>query len=342
MGGPKSSNESEGAFMMLTSSRRIARLVAATAGVSCLMGGLLVATTASLAGAKPLARGTLYVTETGVDTGTCTNPTTPCASLGYAYSEATDSNTISVGPGAFEAEVTITKDLTIVGAGKNATQLYNSSGNVLTVEGPKIVMISNLTIYPDLEGSGLENLSGNVNLSNVVITYGANEFGGDLYTDGGSLSMTGGALSFGQAFAGGGIFSDDSSVSLKNVTLNHDSGQFGGGIFNEGPISVTDSDIINNDAYEAGAGILTAGKTTLTSDQVQGNEAGSEGGGVFVEFGTTTVNHTVVTSNHADTDGGGIETCSAGSLIAGPGASIEGNTPNNISAADPNDDCEPA
>lgn len=70
---------------------------------------------------SPLAEAagtTLWVSTTGHDTGNCQTQSAPCASVGYALSQAPSGATIMVGPGTFvEATLMLTQPVTIEAAG---------------------------------------------------------------------------------------------------------------------------------------------------------------------------------------------------------------------------------
>jgi hypothetical protein len=51
--------------------------------------------------ASASAHGSSYVSSTGVDSGNCQNPAFPCASIGYALSQASPGSRVSVGPGTY-------------------------------------------------------------------------------------------------------------------------------------------------------------------------------------------------------------------------------------------------
>ncbi len=59
--------------------------------------------------------GTLYVSTTGSDTGTCRLATHPCLTIGYAITQSKPNSTISLAPGTYPEQVSISKSLTIVG-----------------------------------------------------------------------------------------------------------------------------------------------------------------------------------------------------------------------------------
>jgi len=54
---------------------------------------------------------------TGNDTGDCTNPLTPCATLTYAVSQANDGDIIDLAAGTYNETVVIVKKLIIQGQG---------------------------------------------------------------------------------------------------------------------------------------------------------------------------------------------------------------------------------
>lgn len=61
---------------------------------------------------------THYVAKTGSsDSGDCTNPGAPCLTIGYAVLQATDGDTIQIGPGAYVESIDTEKVLTFIGAG---------------------------------------------------------------------------------------------------------------------------------------------------------------------------------------------------------------------------------
>ena len=59
--------------------------------------------------------GTLYVSTTGSDTGTCRLATHPCLTIGYTITQSNPNSTISLAPGTYPEQVSISKSLTIVG-----------------------------------------------------------------------------------------------------------------------------------------------------------------------------------------------------------------------------------
>jgi parallel beta-helix repeat protein len=68
----------------------------AVAFLAAIAAGMLLASVASAS-----ARGTLYVSATGTDSGNCQKPDRACASIGYALSQASPGSRVLVGPGTY-------------------------------------------------------------------------------------------------------------------------------------------------------------------------------------------------------------------------------------------------
>ena len=84
------------------------------------------AATLVFAGAASAAPATHYVSKTGADTGTCTS--TPCLTIGYAVSQASAGDTISVAAGTYPESVLVTKQLTLAGSGATIDAAGNDQG----------------------------------------------------------------------------------------------------------------------------------------------------------------------------------------------------------------------
>jgi len=114
---------------------------------------------------------TLYVSSTGSDTGTCPEAA-PCASLGYALSQATGGDTISIGAGSFPGVATVAVNVTIEGAGANETTLTGGTVNtaILTIASGTSVGIEDLALEPTSLGEdGLSATTGTLRLVGVSI-----------------------------------------------------------------------------------------------------------------------------------------------------------------------------
>jgi hypothetical protein len=110
------------------------------------------------------------------------------------------------------------------------------------------------------------------------------------------------------------------TVVLNNLTIQDGVGMFGlgGGLWNGGQLTLNHSTVTNNHASGGAGGVFNYGQLTLNGSTVSHNSA-QGGGGIFNcaislrSFGlclgtpSLTLNHSIVSDNVADNDGGGIE-----------------------------------
>jgi Right handed beta helix region len=84
--------------------------------------------------ANALAAGkTLYVSPKGKDTGACTK-SAPCKTIGHAVAAAKKGDTVSVASGTYREQVTITKDISVLGTGKSVVDATGKD-NAFLVQG---------------------------------------------------------------------------------------------------------------------------------------------------------------------------------------------------------------
>ncbi len=92
------------------------RLGLAVLTIAGALASVAVLATQDIAGATG-SGGTLYVTNTGTDSGTCRLSTHPCATIAYALTQAATDSTIDVGPGSYAQQLVISTSVSIVGSG---------------------------------------------------------------------------------------------------------------------------------------------------------------------------------------------------------------------------------
>jgi predicted outer membrane repeat protein len=163
-------------------------------------------------------------------------------------------DTISVAAGTYttSAELNITKDITISGAGAASTivQAAASAGiadHRLFKDSGVTVTLQNMTIRYGVEasGGGINNASGTLTLNNVIIsdnqvkdTTGNGLNGGGISTNGGSVTINNSAIINNSVTTsdvltsrgnGGGIFIGSGTVNLNNTTISGNSAKRGGG-----------------------------------------------------------------------------------------------------------------
>lgn len=106
------------------------------------------------AGAQAATR---YVDDAGsVDTGACTNPATPCATIQYAVNQAAAGDTIAIAVGTYAAGAVIdTANLTVGGAGVGQTTVQTTQARVFDLRSSADgVTIRDLTVRGPYSGSG--------------------------------------------------------------------------------------------------------------------------------------------------------------------------------------------
>jgi len=284
---------------------------------------------------------------------------------GCAYSNLQDAvnaadtgGTIAIAAGTYDGSVTITKDVTLIGAGADLTTITQSarsidtiftpgSGSVITITSNASVTIRDVTVsggfafvcvptggipFCDGDGGGINN-SGTLMLRQSAVSGNTAARGGGIYNIGtinlfrsdvsGNQAVSGG----GQGTLGGGIF-NGGMTSLNKSTVNGNSASFGGGISNDptGTMVLNDSTVNGNIGspsffLNGGAGIESRGALTLNHSTVSSNISFGSGGGIYCG-GTTTLNQSTVSSNTAF-QGGGIFNVGASTLSS---SSVTGNT----------------
>ncbi len=224
--------------------------------------------------------GTLYVDGAiGSDTTDCTNPATPCETIGYALTQAGSGDEIRVAEGTYTETLDIFITVTLKGG-------YTVSGTLwLPRTGETIVDAdeaddSVISIFPYNE----------VTLEGFTIQ-GANHTGVDSF---------------------GGIAIDRSAVIVSGtIVQNNQAEANGGGIYiqddgESASLTVIRSSILNNNTAANGGGIYASGQPTVTLEYVvvQGNEAAGEGGGLAAD--AVTIHNSQIVSNTSGAPGGGI------------------------------------
>jgi hypothetical protein len=255
------------------------------------------------------------------------------ADLQGAIDSAQVGATLSLCAGTFsDIAVTIGKDLTLVGAGKDQTILNNDGGcicAVIEVAKGATVTVQDLAIVKGAVSYwGMVNY-GALTVSEVDITGGGLPANGAGIYNEGTLTLGDGANIFRLSVSnsGAGIYNDGGAVTLQagsNVTTNHAVFGDGGGIFNyEGTLTLQAGSNVTDNFASHGGGIHTEGGTLLLQGgSVAGNGAGI-GAGIYVDSGNVTLDgQSSVTNNSANISAGGIYndgtlTLKAGSRVAG-------------------------
>ena len=293
-----------------------------------------------VAGLVLLTRGTRAATTWHVSVGSpgaCNIGDPNCATITDAVSNAAAGDTINVDAGTYnEHDITITKDLTINGAGAGSTIVdAQQLGRVFDLNSAT-VSLSGLTIRngktidgvssPEgggfgQDGGGIRNETGTVTITSCAIINNATGNGGNVIPVATSPATKKGTPNFeiffpvgGDAGYGAGIYNClGGTMTLVNSTVsdNHTGnggsgggfqGGFGGegaGIFNAATLTVINSTVANN---QTGAGGPAGGVPLLTAAAPK--TTGKDSGSAKVGLG----------SGGAGGEGGGIANEEGGSL----------------------------
>jgi hypothetical protein len=226
----------------------------------------------------------------GSDSNNCLSSTTACKTVGHAVSLATSGDTVRVVAALYYENLSITVNLTIVGAGASTTFIDGGASD-------RVVTISNTAAH--------------VTLSKLTIRNGKATAGGGI-NNSGTLTLTNSTVS--------GNWAPIPCIPLFLVCISRGTAS-GGGIYNSGTLTISNSIISGNYAGSYcnanpcsafGGGIYNRGKLMMIKNStLTGNSAGTACstslscrvgvGGAFYTFGgTVTLNNSTVSGNSAD------------------------------------------
>lgn len=206
--------------------------------------------------------------------GICDCGTGTVCAVGCPYSTLQAAIDDPDGPGAIElcattfaGPFTISRDLTITGAGAG------EDGTILDGQGSGSTVTINDGVTATLQGLRITGGSGN----------GSNDGGG--IDNHGDLTLT-------------------SCTVTGNHVVDNSGGIHNGG---SATLALVDSTVTDNTAGDDGGGIFIDGMATLTNSLVTLNMGGGDGGGIYnVATGQLSLTDSRVTDNTAEEDGGGI------------------------------------
>jgi predicted outer membrane repeat protein len=308
--------------------RRWAVQLALTTGLALL---LITALLCGLRGVT-LARadpGTLYVAGvTGSDTGDCQDSAAPCQTIGYALSQAGDTDTILITAGTYNENLEVSgKDLTIRGGytisdtewveGTGETVVDgNGTDRVFFIHDSNSVLES-LTITggqaPSAQcwGSGVWVTNGDVAIRSSIITGNAGDCGGagiEVNHDFGPahLTLESSTVSYNTSGEIGGlhVWGGNASALVQDVTfVGNTAGYSGGGIavVHSASAVIVDTHLFSNTANDIGGGIAVrdGASAVISNTHIYSNTAlGEEGGGIAVGGAVLSMSNSWVTDNN--------------------------------------------
>jgi predicted outer membrane repeat protein len=220
------------------------------------------------------------------------SPGSNTISAALADPNVMDGDTLTLLRGTFKDNVDVTKSVDIVGSGSTFTIVDGSYGT-----GPVF------TIEPNKL----------VTLSGMTIRNGVADNGAGIY-NGGILTVNNCKLVNNQATYSGGAIYNNGILTVLGSTFTgntaYGTGYFsqgGGAIFNAdyNIATIKSSTFTGNTAYYGGAIFQSDAGLTLDHDIISNNHADEYGGGLFLYYPTSIASCTI-TSNYAGSDGGGI------------------------------------
>jgi len=163
----------------------------------------------------------------------------------------------------------------------------NNDGS-LTLFGSNVIFNQAVAGGPDIgEGGGLYNSGAATLLDDFVGNNSAEGETGGIHNNLGVLTLTNSILSANTTGGlAGGIWNDHGSLTLNQTEINGNSGQYGGGIRNvQGAVTATASSLVYNFTNAGGGGALYnyCGPVVLVDSTVSSNSADTSGGGVYNE-----------------------------------------------------------
>jgi hypothetical protein len=232
-------------------------------------------------------------------------------SIQAALNAAENGDLILVARGKYAESITISKSVTLVGAGSNETAIVGraeprpvvsvTSGMTATIS--RVLVTRATSVY--FHDPGIDNRGSLTVVDSVITRIIAGGIGraGGIYNEG-TLVLTRSTVRGNQGNVGG-IYSAGGVLVLRNSAVVDNAGQFYGGIQSDHAATLIDSTIAGNSSSYDGGGITNyGGVLTVTRGSVLGNRAGDgTGGGIWTQ-GTTTVTDTIVDGNRADGGGG--------------------------------------
>jgi len=229
----------------------------------------------TLARADP---GTLYVDgATGSDDSDCSNPAAPCATIGYALTQAGNGDNIRVAQGVYTESLAINISVTLEGSYESVGWTRSITQYETIIDGGGVINQPVVTIQDGSDGTVLDGLT---------IT-------------GGNSQET------------GGVDAGGSEVTIKNCLIRdnfadgspHSSA--GGGVTSNGRLTILDTLIVDNEVNEGASGVrLGGGGSHLTMvNTLVANNRGAEG--LHLNGGADLMNVTIA-NNAAGTGRPGI------------------------------------
>lgn len=248
----------------------------------------------------------------------------PFPTVRDALNAATAGATIRICPGTYQEDITISKKVTIAGAGQGTgagdTVLQGTGANsVVTILGfNPPATLKRLRITGGAGAGGGINITGTDSVltiedCTITVNTGRSPGGGGIHNSAGSRVVLRRCTVSNNTTVdpGGGIHNLGQMTLIDCTVSGNNAVTYGGGILNGGAGTIRlESSSVRQNTAPAGGGIKTSGSIVLESSDVTGNAAtysgaGGNGGGID-NAGQLTVTDSTVSSNTAGYQGAGI------------------------------------
>lgn len=265
----------------------------------------------------------VYVATDGIDDPSRGTETEPFLTISYGVANVNDAGTVHLAPGTYDDsqdyDLTITKDVTIQGAGPDQTKIDAGLSNAgFSVSTGKTVTFQDLKIQDCLNsvGAGIYNNPGaTLNIQNCVfLNNHATVNGGGIYNNGGTVNIANSQFNSnlaGSGDFGGAIYNSNGVLTITNTIFNGNQAEIdGGAIYSpSGTTTITGCTFTNNHAGDDGGAIYNSGTMTITGSTIEHNTAGvnSGNGGGITNYGHLDITDSSVSYNTAQGDSGAIE-----------------------------------
>lgn len=265
-----------------------------------------------------LASNTCYVDGVnGNDSNDCMSALTACKTIGHTIKIAHSADFIMVAPATYVENLTIAKNLRIIGSDAATTIVDgNQAGTVFTISNPKAyVRLSKLTIRNGYaagsfgDGGGVKNW-GILTIDNSVISGNAadNSGGAILNTPSATLTINNSTITGNRCKGESGGIDNVGHLTLYRSTVSNNSGAYNGGGINNAGI----------------AGINTAGIAKVSNSTISGNSTSGYGGGMTNNGGLLTIDNSTITNNNALAWGGLLTNYGGSTMMSS--STISGNS----------------
>ncbi len=250
----------------------------------------------------------------GQDWGPSAKADTVCASGGSyttiqsAINAAAAGSSITICAGTFKERLTISKSLTLDGAGATTILDANKSGSAITLTGGATLTVKDMTIK-NARTAGISCSSSTLSVSSVTFSSNkASSNGGGIYASSCALTVSGSSFSSNSTSGkGGAIYGTSSSgtIGSSSFTSNKSSSKGGAVALIGGTVTVTGNTFTTNVGSSGGAVYLEA-DNDVTNNTFSGNTVTYHGGGIYSESGDGDYTGNSFTDNYAGEDGGGV------------------------------------